>query len=233
MNRSISLFLIALVSSGLAACGGGERAASPTETPTSSPEESPAASPAVEGEFGSPTPVLAQANIFGAGRDEPPDPGGGGAGELPPVWHVPEGARVVTFPTITGTVNPLVGEVAANGPAGDGHTPTDVESYQGISGIENHGNGMFLVGVFLTDDPPSGRAPRRLDFTDGEDFDVLAPEVGQTFLIGDGKGRAFRVPPGATRLFLGFADAAYFNGNPGWYNNNVGQLSVTVEVETG
>jgi len=89
---------------------------------------------------------------------------------------------------------------------------------------------MFLVGVFLGDDPPSDPAPRRLNFTKRERFDLLAPQIGQTFLIGDGQGRTYRVPKGATRLFLGFADAYTYQGNPGWYDNNAGRLMVTVHV---
>jgi AAA ATPase domain len=55
-------------------------------------------------------------------------------------------------------------------------------------------------------------APPRLDFTDRERFDTLAPAMGQTFLIGDGKGRRFVVPANATRLYVGFADAAGYQG---------------------
>ena len=91
---------------------------------------------------------------------------------------------------------------------------------------------MFLAGVFLTDDPPSGPAPKRLDFTKRERFDSLSPRLAQTFLIGDGKGRAYDVPKGATRLFLGFADGYYYTGPPGWYGNNAGELSVTVDMAT-
>jgi hypothetical protein len=58
---------------------------------------------------------------------------------------------------------------------------TDIDSYGGISGIVDRRNGMFLVGVFLTDDPPSTSAPKRLDFTKGERFQRLASRVGQTF----------------------------------------------------
>jgi hypothetical protein len=87
---------------------------------------------------------------------------------------------------------------------------------------------MFLVGVFLTDAVPSDPAQDRLDFTDGEDFQELAPEIGQTFLVCDGKGRTYRVPAGATRLF---ADAFLYEGAPGWYGNNAGELQVTVAVE--
>jgi len=71
----------------------------------------------------------------------------------------------------------------------------------------------------------------RLDFTDGEDFSELAPEIGQTFFIGDGVGRIYRVTADATRLFLGFADAFNYVGAPGWYANNGGSLEVTVAWE--
>jgi hypothetical protein len=93
---------------------------------------------------------------------------------------------------------------------------------------------MFLVGVFLTDEPPSTSAPERLDFTKRERFRTLAPEVGQTFFIGDGRGRTFRVPGGATRVFLGFADAYsdghFYQGHPGYYGNNGGHLCVHVKA---
>jgi hypothetical protein len=92
---------------------------------------------------------------------------------------------------------------------------------------------MFLVGVFLTDDEPSDPAPPPLDFTGDEEFEELAPEIAQTFFIGDGEGRTFRVPTGATRLFLGFADAFLYEGPPGWYGNNAGEFEVTVAVEPG
>lgn len=183
------------------------------------------------------------ANIFAAGRDAPPAPGGGGAGVLPPVLALPTDASGVTFPSVKGRVNPIIGMADWNGPAGDKIGPTDVESLEGISGIFHRTNGMFLTGVFLTDAPPSNPAPPRLNFSaldleepgtvlapDGEEFDVLAPEIGQTFLIGDGKGHSFGVPAEATRLFLGFADAFLYQGCPGWYGNNAGHLTVKVEV---
>ena len=106
-------------------------------------------------------------------------------------------------------------------------------SYGGISGIVHRRNGMFLVGVFLTDDPAPRPPPRRLDFTRRERFHVLAPRIAQTFLVGDGKGRSYRVPARATRLFLGFADGYLYKGLPGWYGNNEGELSVTVDMASG
>ena len=80
------------------------------------------------------------------------------------------------------------------------------------------------------DAPPSGQAPPRLDYSDGEELDALEPRIAQTFLVGDGKGRSYSVPPKATRLFLGFADGFYYKGDPGWYDNNGGTLDVSVDV---
>jgi hypothetical protein len=182
-------------------------------------------------------PVPATANIFGAGYTTAPQPAGGGAGTLPPVWRLPRGAtRFVTFPRVTGRVTPIVsgthGAAPYNGPGGDKAGPTDVSSWRGISGIVHRKNGMFLVGVFLTDAEPKRPAPPRLDFTDKERFVLLAPRIGQAFFVGDGKGRRYRVPAGATRLFLGFADGFLYQGNPGWYGNNAGSLNVTVKVTT-
>jgi len=40
------------------------------------------------------------------------------------------------------------------------------------------------------------------------------------------------VPDGATRLFLGIVDGAYFVGGPDYYDNNAGAFSATFEVTT-
>jgi hypothetical protein len=184
------------------------------------------------------TMVSAQANIFGAGSDFAPGPGGGGGGAVPPSVELPEGASVVTFPTVTGKLTARMGSLGYKGPGGDGKGETDITSYGGISGIIDRRHGMFLVGVFLTNDPPSNLAPTRLDFSKREGFRTLAPVIGQTFFIGDGRDRSFNVPSGATRLFLGFADAyssgesalqGNYQGRPGYYDNNGGQLCVAVE----
>lgn len=177
--------------------------------------------------------VLGTANIFGAGHDAAPDPAGGGPGTLPPMWEIPNGASTMAVTDTVGTVKP-VPMSGGNGAAGAGPgLPTDIGSHDGISGIVNRNNTMFLVGVFLTDaEPKAGEHPDRLGFTDGEDFTELAPLIGQTFFIGDGDGKTFLIPEGATRLYLGFADAYDFQGDPGWYGNNSGQLAVTVEFGT-
>ena len=70
---------------------------------------------------GAPGEVSARANIFGAGRDAPPAPGGGGAGVLPPVWQLPAGTeRLIAFSRVDGQVNPIEEEAGFVGPAGDG-----------------------------------------------------------------------------------------------------------------
>lgn len=199
--------------------------------PLPSPSPTPTPTPLV---------VLATANIFGAGHEWAPSPGSGGAGTMPPEWPLPTGTtRVVTFPSVTGEVNPITNapEIGFNGPEGDLTSDTDVESFGGISGMVHRSNGMFLVGVFLTDDEPADPAPARLDFTDNEDFELLEPEIGQTFFIGDGNGRSYLVPVEATRLFLGFVNAytrldplSLTHGKPGYYNNNSGELAVEIDV---
>ena len=106
--------------------------------------------------------VPARANIFGAGRSTPPDPGGGGAGILPPSVQLPVGqSRVVTIPRVLGRVNPINWNNDWNGPEGDRVGPTDVTSYRGISGLVDRHNGMFLVGVFLSDACARRGMPRR------------------------------------------------------------------------
>ena len=222
MSRLALVLVISAISGGLASCGGED---GPTRT-SGDARKPGGAQP------GDRRTVSAQANIFGAGRDEvPPSPAGGGSGVKPPVWQLPKGSdRVVTVPSVTGQVTPIVGGAGSNGPEGDGIGATDVYSWHGISGIVHRRNGMFLVGVFLGDGPPKGNAPRRLNFTKREHFRSLAPRIGQTFLIGDGRGRAYAVPADASRLYLGFADGYYYRGNPGWYGNNDGKLSATVEM---
>jgi hypothetical protein len=71
---------------------------------------------------------------------------------------------------------------------------------------------------------------RSPSFCENEDYELLEPEIAQVFLIGDGEGRTITVPDDATRLFLGFADAASFVGQPGYYGNNSGAIAVRVMI---
>ena len=227
MRGAPALLAAGLLCAALAGCGADE-----PEGPAAKPAPAAFATPAAEprGELGRPTTVPGQANIFGAGRPKPPAPAGGGPGLLPPRWILPGHAgRVVTFPRVTGRISPI-SVTEDNGAGGDRVGPTDITSNRGISGIVHRRNGMFLVGVFLPDVELLDHAPRRLDFTKRERFRSLAPRIGQTFLVGEGAGRSYKVPAGATRLYLGFADGYLYEGDPGWYGNNDGELSVTVKM---
>lgn len=205
----------------------------PTLTPISAPAAIPsAAASAMPTLDPSLTVVPATANIFGAGHVILPAPGGGGSGTEPIVIQLPAGTgRSVTISHADGTVIPIGDLGLANGADGAGYGITNIESHGGISGIRHDGNTMFLVGVFLTDAEPADPAPERLEFADGEDFVTLEPVIAQVFPIGNGDGRTFVVPDEATRLFLGFADAAAFVGRPGYYGNNTGAIGVRVEVD--
>ena len=227
-QRVASVLVAATTFGGIVACGG-------TPSPDSA-RAGAARAATVAPDRPAPVTVSARANIFGAGHDVPPDPGGGGPGVLPPEWRLPAGpGRLLTFPSVTGSVNPIRGYAEFVSAAGDQGRfgTTDVTSFDGISGIRDAKNGMFLVGVLLADGPPPDVAPERLDVTDRDPSSEIAPQIGQTFPIGDGRDSRIRVPDTATRLFLGFADGYFYRGDPGWYDNNLGELAVTVAVAKG
>ncbi|HKX00766.1 MAG TPA: BACON domain-containing carbohydrate-binding protein [Bryobacteraceae bacterium] len=181
--------------------------------------------------------IPATANIFAAGRDSAFD------GTVPPsFWFSAGSGAVVTFSNVTGSVNCTTG-APMNGPDGSvscAGGSTSINSYQGISGIVDGHKSMFLAGVFLDDSTPADPAPASLDFTSNENFTTLAPQLRQVFFIGDGltgdgtgATQQFQVPAGATRLFLGFADAFGFQGDPGYYSDNAGSLSATFILAGG
>ena len=114
-----------------------------------------------------------------------------------------------------------------------------IDSFGGISGYI--GTRGALVGVFLDNNIPNGEAPATLDFSNsglGIDFNMLAPELGQVFFIGNGVNSAnlpqeFIAPTGATRLFLGVPDAFDFNGAPGYYDDNDGSYTIRFGINEG
>ena len=119
---------------------------------------------------------------------------------------------------------PYVGTVGPNGEVeGDSEhvlAPT-ADSYRqfGVSALTGPGDAApldLLVGVFLTDAPPSATGPVPLGYgTDG----MTHPELQQLFAIGAGPIDVY-VPAGATRLFFGLNDGC------GWYDNS-GEVTVT------
>jgi hypothetical protein len=174
--------------------------------------------------------VDAKSNIYGAGHSTLP--GGNRAGVRPRSVRVSAArGRILTFSRVTGRVG--CAGTLTNGPDGRCFTSTDITSLGGISGIVDRESTMFMVGLFLGNSEPRDPAPPRLDFSEaalGHDFAALSPRLDQVFFIGNGVTgtgltQRFRVPSGATRLFLGFADAFAFHGSPGAYDDNVGSLN--------
>lgn len=194
--------------------------------------------------------IPGQANIFGAGHAVPPAPGGELGGVLPPSHTFVAGAgQVLTFSSVTGTVTCCSSDLINYGTGPDGGPwatgNTDITSYGGVSGIIHSSRTMFLVGVFLTNAEPADPAPARLDFSAGaygDGFTAISPAIGQTFFVGDGMTgtntgltQQFIVPANATRLYLGFADAADFgapSSPPGYYGDNAGQLTALLDITT-
>lgn len=89
------------------------------------------------------------------------------------------------------------------------------------------------MGVFLTNELPKKPTPARLNVTDQPQGDLIAPRIGQVFMIGDGKRLRYNVPPEATRLYVGFADAVFWSGPPAVYGNNSGSLKATIALTKG
>ncbi|HEX7653335.1 MAG TPA: hypothetical protein VF607_07505, partial [Verrucomicrobiae bacterium] len=131
----------------------------------------------------------------------------------------------------TGSVK-MGNPTAPCGPDG-GNFGYRIVGFNGIGGIDAHVTG-FLAGVFLTDAEPTDPPPPALSFAQiGVNFTTFAPQIGQVFFIGDGLNEAgatqqFLVPSGATRLFLGLADARYYDSGPGYYHDNSGAFNVTI-----
>ena len=173
--------------------------------------------------------VDATANIFGSGYSTAPNPGGGSGGTLPPSFSFSSGsAQTLTVTSVTGTVS-LTPGYPSNGGGSTGFA-TNITSYNGISGIIDPNRSGFLVGVFLTNAVPSSPAPASLTFNDQNNYTSLTPSIDQEFFIGSGLTAGglvtFNVPTGATRLYLGFADANGYTGAPGAYQDNSGSLQV-------
>ena len=184
--------------------------------------------------------VAADSNIFGAGHSSPV--GSGAVGVLPPVYAFNVTSLAGAYFTFS-----VSGGVILNAGSGDnvnnadgigaGSSSSSVNSIGGISGISGP-NAGFLVGVFETNLEPGNPAPSALDFTSlGTTFSTLFPLVNQTFFIGDGltgngtgATQRFFIPEGATRLFLGIADAPAYHGDAGGYGDNTGQFVATFSI---
>jgi hypothetical protein len=147
----------------------------------------------------------------------------------------PGTGRVLTFSSVTGTASFCVGGACATpSPDGPAIGGTNLTSAGSISGILAPTSG-FLAGVFLGPSLPAG-APPSMDFnTITTDFLSIAPLLGHTFFIGDGRTslnvmQQFLIPDGATRLYLGVADGFNFFGPPDFYEDNAGGYTANYSV---
>lgn len=92
----------------------------------------------------------------------------------------------------------------------------------GLSGIT--ANIASLVGVFLENTLSPSSTPAPLSFGTNPDFQVLYPELGQMFFIGDGRNgdggvRNYYMPAGATDLYLGVLDTCFSPAAGGYFDN--------------
>jgi len=186
--------------------------------------------------------VPGNAEIHGAGNAGLPDPSDGVA---PVLVNLPPNPLIVYLTNVSGTIslNGGGGKNDADGvlQSGSGYpTWSYAGSYGGLSAIEIPGAGA-IIGVFEPGTAPASgaSAPAELDFysTIDTNFTSLSPLLFQTFfmgdgLTGDGNGltQQFKVPQGATQLYLGITDAEGFDGPPGGYGDNSGSFAVTVQV---
>lgn len=184
--------------------------------------------------LGKPATVLidGRADIYSSGLTKA-DPGRGGT--LPALLTLVDGGGYVTFSAVKGVVGCMEGATTPPDGGDCAGGDTEITAANGISGIVDHQHSQFLVGLFLGP-LASSKAPAALDFSEsahGESFAELAPQLGQTFYIGDGSTKSglnqrFVIPAGATRFYLAFADASAFRGTPGSYGDNTGGFSVTL-----
>jgi len=187
------------------------------------------------------------ADIFGAGQAQPPaltgNPGPGtGGGTLPPqVSFAAAAGEVLTVPSVTGAVycdTTMLLTATPNGPCASNSSGTALDPVGPISGIVDSDSNDFLTGVFLGNAQPTGAPPASLDFSsaaNGADYTMLSPRLGQTFFVGNGRTSSgalhqIIVPAGATRLFLGIADGSYFEGDPGYYDDDGGAYQASVDL---
>jgi len=189
---------------------------------------------------GPPLTVPATSNIFAAGQASTVgfDPGGSGPGVVPTALALPV-SGVVRFSSVAGAMqaNPGLPENPA-----DGSLYPNVWNVLPLSGLSGYRDDRHtaVVGVFLDGTTPSASMtePATLDFTGNHDFVSLSPALRQVFFIGDGRTAGgniqdFVPPAGATRLFVGIADA-YGPGLPtGFYGDNSGVFTMVAEGPGG
>lgn len=175
--------------------------------------------------------VSARANIYAAGHAFPEDPGGGGAGEMPPIIAVTQAAPSLLL------VSAVVGTVSTDGAktwhgAFGASNGLSLDGWRGLSGVLTTFAMGSLAGVFLDHDEPVDPAPPALPFdnTTASNRNQY-PQLRQVFLVSGTPTIRYRVPLGATRLALGFVDTPQPTGHlQGSYSDNEGVLQVLLDI---
>lgn len=188
-------------------------------------------------------------NIFKAGGNA-----GSGDGTVPTGIGLAAGTnRVLSFGFVDGSWSCIGGSGYSpdglNSGGGICVGPANINASGGISSFVTPGRSMTLVGLFLDDGTPVAPAPGGVNYAGADAYTRSSYggiQIGQVFFIGDGRttdlldGQAqsgavqtFAVPGGATRLFLGVADACGFSGDPNCYNDNSGGLRASYSVVPG
>jgi hypothetical protein len=173
----------------------------------------------------------ARSDIYSAGAATP-EPKRGGV--LPAIISLASAGGAIVFSNVRGQIGCIHGSFYGADGGGCVGGNTHINAAAAVSGIVDHQRTLFVTGVFLGERP--GPAPGALDFSEaalGMSFAQLTPQLGQSFFIGDGltgtgsgAQQRFVIPAGATKLYLGFADAPGFQGNPGAYDDNTGSIAL-------
>ena len=187
--------------------------------------------------------TASQNDIFNAGHPVPPLGDG-----FPVKVTLPAGSagKAIELSDAAGGVTQGVNQASSSPDGGyDPDLAIDINSYHGISGIiADPGLGGFLAGVFTSDAEPTGAGPARLDYTAATGTITTTqlsyqPALDQLYFIGDGltgtgtgagQQQQFIVPAGATTLWLGVADAGYYQGDPIPTTGNTGGFTATLSL---
>jgi len=178
--------------------------------------------------------VDARSNIFGYGISTP-QPGGGGGGILATrIVLTPGTNRQFTF-SASGLAG-WSGTLTTGPDGGIGSSPiTSIPAVGPISSFNSPLRGQ-LVGLFVETGDISGlTAPTGISYPNDSSLQQASysPGLRQIFYIGDGRTgtgigstQIFNAPNSASILVLGIADAFNFQGDAGWYDDNVGGYTV-------
>lgn len=142
-----------------------------------------------------------------------------------------------TFTSVTGGVNCCSNPGNLFTPDGGGSN-SSVLATNGLSASVGN-TALGLVAVFTSESDPFGGTPPAALSWDASNPASLAPALNQVFFVGDGREGlnnaagallTFTAPVGATRLYVGFADAYSYQGASSYYQDNPGAIAYTIAL---